>query len=67
MNIKNVLDYIRYKQLNWYGHGQRVTKKGSLEEFQNGAHLEDEEMEEEKEEKKKKKKKEDLEVRGCRK
>ena len=25
MNAKNsVLDYIRYKQLNWYGHVQRV-------------------------------------------
>jgi hypothetical protein len=32
--IKNsVLDYIRYKQLNWYDHVQRWTKKGSLEEF----------------------------------
>ena len=25
MNIKNsVLDYIRYKQLNWYGHVERM-------------------------------------------
>ena len=25
MNIKNsVLDYIRYKQVNWYGHVQRI-------------------------------------------
>ena len=25
MNIKNsVLDYVRYKQLNWYGHVQRM-------------------------------------------
>ena len=54
MNIKNsVSDYIKYKQLNWYGHVQKWTKKGSLEEFWNGAHLEDEERE-------------DLENRGCR-
>ena len=34
MNIKNsVLDYIRYKQLNWYDHVRRWTKKGSLEEL----------------------------------
>ena len=25
MNIKNsILDYVRYKQLNWYGHVQRM-------------------------------------------
>ena len=25
MNFKNsVLDYVRYKQLNWYGHVQRM-------------------------------------------
>ena len=28
MNIKNsVLDYIRYKQLNWYGHVQRIDEE----------------------------------------
>ena len=28
MNIKNyLLDYIRYKQLNWYGHMQRMDEK----------------------------------------
>ena len=28
MNIKNsVLDYIGYKQLNWYGHVQRMDKE----------------------------------------
>ena len=36
--VKNsVLDYIRYKQLNWYDHGQRMDQE------RNGAHLEDEE------------------------
>ena len=42
MNIKNsVLDYIRCKQLNWYGH--------VMEQLWNGIHLEEEEEEEEKE------------------
>ena len=28
MSIKNyVLDYIRYKQLNWYGHVQRMDQE----------------------------------------
>ena len=28
MNIKNsVLDYIRYKQLNWYGHVQGMNEE----------------------------------------
>ena len=30
----SVLDYIRYKQLNWYGHVQRMEdKKGKTSEF----------------------------------
>ena len=54
MNIKNsVSDHIRCKQLNWYGHVQRMDKKDSLEEFWNGAHLKDEEREY-------------LEIYGCR-
>jgi hypothetical protein len=29
MNIKNpVLDYIRNKQLNWYGHEQKMDQEG---------------------------------------
>ena len=37
IKIKNsVLDYIRYKQLNWYGHVQR------MDEERNGVHLEEE-------------------------
>ena len=41
MNIENsVLDYIRYKQLNWYDHVQR---KNFF--FLNGLHLEEEEEE----------------------
>ena len=28
MNIKNsILDYIRYKQLNWYGHVRRINEE----------------------------------------
>ena len=39
MNIKNsVFDYIRYKQLNWYGHVQRMKE----EKFWNGVHLQEE-------------------------
>ena len=31
VDIKNpVLDYIRYKQLNWYGHVQRMDQEGYL-------------------------------------
>ena len=53
MNIQNsVLDYITYKQLDWYGHVQRIKRKGYLEKFF--------QVEEEEE-------KEDLEFRGCRK
>ena len=49
MIIKNFgLDFIRYKQLNWYDHER---KKGSFGKFWNGAHLEDEEGK-------------DLEIRG---
>ena len=34
INLKNsVIYYIRYKDLNWYGHVQRWTKKGCLEDF----------------------------------
>jgi hypothetical protein len=37
MDIKNsVLDYIRYKQLNWYVNEERLPKK-----FSNCVHLED--------------------------
>ena len=40
-NKNSVLDYIRYKQLNWYGHVQRMeeerlpwkTKKGKTSKF----------------------------------
>ena len=52
MNIKNLVsDYIRYKQLNWCGHMQRM-KKNYLEKFWNSLHLKEEE-------------KEDLKIRGC--
>ena len=55
MNNKNsVLVYIRYKQLNWYGHVQKRTKKGYLKTFWSGVQLEEEE-------------KEDLEIRVYRK
>ena len=28
MNIKNsILDYIRYKQMNWYGHVERIEEE----------------------------------------
>ena len=54
MSVKNsVLDYIRYKQLNWYGHVQRMEEERLPRKFWNGPHLEDEEGE-------------DLEIRGCR-
>ena len=47
MNIKNsILDYIRYKQLNWYGHVQRKDEEGYLKNFGSGAHMEEEEKEE---------------------
>jgi hypothetical protein len=45
INIKNsVLDYIRYKRTAM-ATCKEWTKKGSLEEFWNGAHLEDGEIE----------------------
>ena len=54
MSIKNsILDYMRYKQLDWCGHVQRM-KKGYLKKIRNVFRLEEEE-------------KEDLETRGCRK
>jgi hypothetical protein len=44
MNIKNsVLDYIRHKKLNWYGHVKRMDEERLLRRILNGAHLEDEE------------------------
>ena len=36
MNIKNSIFFcffIRYKQLNWYGHMQRMDEEGYLEKF----------------------------------
>ena len=48
------LDYIRYQQLNWYGHVQRIDEGRLLKKNWNGVHLEEEE-------------KEDLEIRGYRK
>ena len=53
MNIKNpVLDYVRYKQLNWYGHVQRMDEERLLRRIL-GVHLEDKERE-------------DLIIRECR-
>ena len=56
MNIKStVLDYIRCKQLNWYGRVQRINEERlPRKKNWNGVHLEEEEE------------KEDLEIRGCR-
>ena len=55
MSIKNlVLDYIRYKELNWRGHVQRKYEEGLLQNFFECFHLEEEENE-------------DLEIRECRK
>ena len=54
MNITNsVLNYIRYKQLNWCGHVKTMDEESYLEKFWNGVHLEN--------------KKKDLENHGCRK
>ena len=54
-NIKNsVLDYIRYKQLNWYGHVRRMNEEKLSRKILECVLLEKEE-------------KEDLEIRGCRK
>ena len=36
------LDYIKHKQLNWYGHVQRMYEERLLEKFWNGVHLEEE-------------------------
>ena len=44
-NVKNsFLDYIRYKQLNWYGHVKEWMKNGYLEQFWNSIDLEEEEQ-----------------------
>ena len=53
VNIKNsVLNYVRYQQLNWYGHVQRMNEERLPRKK---LKLEEEEEEE----------KEDLEIRGC--
>jgi hypothetical protein len=49
-----VLDYIIYKQLNWYGQVRRTNEERLFKKNWNGVNLEEEE-------------KEDLEIRGCRK
>jgi hypothetical protein len=54
MNIKNLgLDYIRYKQFNWYGHVWRMYEERlSQKKMWSDVHLEKEE-------------KEELKIRGC--
>ena len=49
-----MLDYIRYKLLDWYRHMRRMNEERLPEKKLNGVHLEEEERE-------------DLEIRGCRK
>ena len=40
-SIKNsVLDYIIYKQLNWYGHFRRMNEERLPQKFWKGVHLE---------------------------
>ena len=52
INIRNsALDYIRYKQVNWYGHVRRIDEERLPQHF-NGVLLEEEERE-------------DLEICGC--
>jgi hypothetical protein len=53
INIRKfVLDYIRYKKFNWYGHVWRLNRERLPEKFfWNDVHLEEKE-------------KEDLEIRG---
>ena len=42
VNIKNsVLDYIRYKHLNWYDHVKKCLKKGYLEKEEEEGEKED--------------------------
>ena len=46
MNIKNsLLDHIRYKQLDWYGHVPRMIMEDNLETFWIGVHLKEENKE----------------------
>ena len=45
MNINSVLDYINTNSQTGMATCKEWTKKDALEEFQNGAHLEDEETE----------------------
>ena len=41
MKVKySVLDYIIYKQLNWYGHVQRINEERLRRKFWNGVHQE---------------------------
>ena len=60
-NFKDsVLDNLKYKQQNWYGHVNKMDGVRLPRKFWNGVRLEEEEEEEEEE-------KEDLEIFGCRK
>ena len=53
MNVKNsVLDYMKYKQLNWCGKMQRMNEERIPLKNCKSVHLEEEEEEEEEEEKK---------------
>ena len=52
-----MFDYVRYKQLNWYGHLRRMNEEKLPQKNLNDARLEEEEEEENK----------DLEIHGCRK
>ena len=43
INIKNsVLDYVRYKHMDYYGHVRRINDERLLRKFCNGVHLEEE-------------------------
>ena len=50
----SVLDYIRYKQLKWYGHVGEMNEESLPKKCWNGIDLEEQE-------------KEDFDIRGCRK